>query len=272
MRKEVIFAIIAGISIGLIVAVGTWKVARVVKKNTPAAQLKVTPSPKKNVGLTIDGPLDYDVVTKNPVIKGLTAPETDIIISTYEKDFYTKSSSQGEFQKEIELPAGLSEILINNQKLILVHSTEVEENSTSYVGTITDISENTIQIKNISGEIKQISVNNETSFINSLKKNVNVKAIDLAIGDYIVAMGKINGNKVLKTQRILITSPLVENKIEVQKIKIEKLSKTKINDIDLPKKWVGPNTKDLEISQEIIITGTKTDSKFDLRSIFVATL
>ena len=72
MRKEVIFAVIAGISIGLIVAVGTWKVARVVKKNTPMAQIKETPAPKKNLGLTIDTLKNYDVVTDNPVIKGLT--------------------------------------------------------------------------------------------------------------------------------------------------------------------------------------------------------
>jgi hypothetical protein len=102
-----------------------------------------------------------------------------------------------------------------------------------------------------------------------LKKNAEVKSIDIAIGDYIVAMGFVNGNKVLLAKRILIASPLIENNIKVEKIEIVKLSKSYINEIKLPKKWKGPNIKELEVGQEIYIVGTKNEDKFDLRSIFV---
>jgi len=137
----------------------------------------------------------------------------------------------------VVLPAALSETKVigfNNQgqssetKVKLVYSTEfaksVEENTdltkkpTAYVGTITDISSGTIQIKDENGDIKQISLLKDTKFINTLKKNIEVKSTDLAIGDYIIAMGFVNGNKVLKTQRLLITSPIEENKFEAKKI------------------------------------------------------
>ncbi len=64
----------------------------------------------------------------------------------------------------------------------------------AYMGTVTDISETTLQLKNTKGEIKQTSVNEE------------VKFSDVAIGDFVIAMGFVNSNSVLDTRRILVTS------------------------------------------------------------------
>lgn len=269
MRKEVLYAIVAGISIGLAVAFGTWKVSKLVKV-TPAPIVKrESPTPKPVDTTTITNLKDYDVVTENPIIKGLSAPNKDIIISTQNSDYYIKSNTQGEFEKQIEIPAGMSEVKINETKLILVYSSAVETGKTATAGTVTDIATEAIQIKNDKGEIKQISVNTNTKFINTLKKNIEVKVTDLAIGDYIVAIGIVSVNKVMSSERILITSPLIENKIAVEKITIEKLSKTMINDIKLPTKWNGPNVKELEVGEEIYITGFNPDEKtYTLRSIF----
>lgn len=267
MRKEVLYAILAGISIGLIAAFGTWRVSKLVKVTPSPVSKKEVPTPKSNINLVVENFNNFDVFNINPVVKGLTSPNTDIIISTSEKDYYTKTNSEGKFEIEIELPAGLSEILINDKKFIVVFSTEVKNSTTSYVGTITDISSGTIQVKSDKGGILQIAVDENTTYVNGLKKNIAVKQTDLAIGDYIVAMGVINGNKVLKTERILITSPLSETNIEVEKIEIEKLSKTKINDITLPKKWSGPNVKELEVGQEIYVIGTINDKTYTLRTI-----
>lgn len=281
MRKEVVFAIFAGISIGLIVAFGAWRVTKAIKKNTQIIDIKKDTPPKNQVSLTISNLYDYDVVTDSKVkIVGLTKPLSNLIISTDEEDFFGTSTDDGSFEIEITLPAGISEVKINQPddnmevKIILVYSTEVETKSKAYVGTITDISSGTIQIKTIKGDIGQMSTSDETIYINTLKKNAEVKSTDLAIGDYIVAMGSVNGNgvisnsKVLHSKRILITSPLTKNAIEVEKIKIEKLSKTKINEINLPKKWKGPNVSDLEVEQEIYIVGTKENDIFSLRTIF----
>jgi hypothetical protein len=270
MRKEVIFAILAGISIGLVAAFGTWRVSKLVKPTPQSTTKTAKTTPQKKIDtVTIDNLKDYDVVTEIPTIKGLAAPNTDIIVSTQESDYYTKSDSDGEFEIKIEIPTGISEVKINDQKVILVYSSEVESGSVSYAGTITDISSNTIQIKNKEGLILQISTPEETKYINTLKKNVEVKHTDLAIGDYIVAMGKISANKVLTTQRILITSPLMENNYQVEKIEIEKLSKTNINNVTLPKKWNGPDIKELEVGKEIYIIGNTNEGRYSLRSIFI---
>lgn len=277
MRKEVLYAILAGISIGLIAAFGTWKVSKLVKVTPPPVIKAQTPTPKVIDSISIDGYKNYDVVIDNPVIKGLYSPNTDIVISTETNDYYVKSNSEGEFEKQIEVPSGLSEIKINETKLKLIYSTEVELGRVGFVGTVTDIASGSIQIKNDKGEIKQISVNDSTTYINSLKKNAIVKITDLAIGDYIVTMGIVSTSKVLDAERILISSPLVENKqslslidkIQVEKITIEKLSKTMINDIKIPTKWNGPNIKELKVGEDLIIVGITKGEKFDLRSIFV---
>lgn len=87
----------------------------------------------------------------------------------------------------------------------------------AYIGVVTDISDSTIQIKTAKGEIKQISVASEDISVvkSSGTTNKSVKLSDVAIGDFIAAMGYINDNSVLQGQRILITTPIIEPTIEV---------------------------------------------------------
>ncbi|HCR35621.1 hypothetical protein A2130_00855 [Candidatus Woesebacteria bacterium GWC2_33_12] len=274
MRKETILAILAGISIGLIFAFGSWRLIKNIKRNVPVSTSRPTPIQKTDLFVTLDKLSSFDVIVdKEYRLTGLTNPNSNVLVITEEKDFLTKSNAKGSFEIIVTFPQNLSEVKINDTKINLVFSSEFKElGATSYVGTVTDITGGTIQIKDPQGEIKQASVEDDTKYINTLKKNIEVKSTDLAIGDYIVAMGFINGNKVLKTKRILITSPMEENKFEAKLITIEKLTKTKINDITLPKKWVGPNVKDLEIGQKIIVTGKTENDIFSLRSIFVPDL
>ena len=289
MRKETILAIFAGVLIGIVFAFGAWRLIKIFKNNAPINSPQPTPKQKMDFSITLESLSDFDVIYKDEVsFSGLTDPNSDVLVITNEKDFSTKSGGDGSFEIGVVLPAALSEVKVigfNNlgqsseTKVKLIYSTEfakqVEENTdltkkpTAYVGTITDISSGTIQIKDENGDIKQISLLEDTKFINTLKKNIEVKSTDLAIGDYIIAMGFVNGNKVLKTQRLLITSPIEENKFEAKKITIEELSKTKINNISLPKKWIGPDIKSLEIGQNIILVGLSNEDKFDIRSILV---
>jgi hypothetical protein len=286
MRKELLYAIIAGISIGLIFAFGTWKISRAIKKDTPNVTVKKsTPSTKNSHSVSIDKLNNFDVVTESIVLSGLTTPDSNVIIMTAEADFGGKSNSAGEFGIEVNLPKGLSEIRvisIDNQnnisevKILLVSETDNTDMTTAYVGTITDISSGNIQIKSGVGGILQMTVDENTVFINSLKKNAEVKEADLAIGDYIIAMGQPNSRKVLDAKKVIITSPLAENKTELIAGRIETLTKTKITllkidneteEIALPKKWVGPDIKELEVGQSIFIAGTRDDKSYTLRTI-----
>ncbi len=86
---------------------------------------------------------------------------------------------------------------------------EVLKKPKAYIGIVTDISSNNLQIKSDSSEIQQISVTpGQITVIKAGKVNKEIKLTDVAIGDFIVAMGFKNGNNVLNAKRILSTSAL----------------------------------------------------------------
>lgn len=318
MRKEVLLAIVAGISIGLVIAFGAWKVSQFIRKPSISQTDNKNLPPQNQINLSISNLYDYDVLTDSPyIISGISKSNARIVVSTVESDFFTQADDDGAFEAEVDLPAGLSEIIINGTKLSVVYSSEFKKylevepeseeisatesaetkspadsirekikeelstkslKTTAYVGTITDISSGTIQIKSVQGDIKQMSLGEDTSYINTLKKNSEIKATDLAIGDYIVAMGFVNGNKVLDTKRILISEPAIKNNFETVFGVISSISKTKLTidrdngetiEITLPKKWVGPNVSELEEGQSIITVGEMKEEKFELRTIFI---
>ena len=88
-----------------------------------------------------------------------------------------------------------------------------------YMGTITDISEGTIQIdehllngNQESSEILLIATDYDTGYVKILKTASNIDFEEVAIGDFIIAMGYKNGQDVIEAKRILVT-----NKIEASK-------------------------------------------------------
>lgn len=245
MRKEVLFAVLAGLGLGLVVAFGAWR-ANLALSSKDKGEAEASPTPKPEFAITLAKPADLDVFTQNPVtLSGITKGSAYVAISAEEKDYFVQADAKGAFEISIELVGGVNEIVITafdekgsevTLKLLLVYSTEFEKylpgqnqgqaggtNSVrekveqkvaealnspkAQLGTVTDISESTLQIKSASGEIKQLSVGSETSVIKTGTISREVKITDVAIGDYIVAMGFSNGNGVLAAKRILITSP-----------------------------------------------------------------
>ena len=97
----------------------------------------------------------------------------------------------------------------------------------AYIGTVTDIADSTIQIKAQNSEIQQISTSNDGITVVSSKGTVtkNVKLTDIAIGDFVVAMGYVNSNSVLLAQRILVVDPIDEPKVESVFGKVSDVSK-----------------------------------------------
>jgi hypothetical protein len=78
----------------------------------------------------------------------------------------------------------------------------------AFIGTITDISEAGIQIKNDLDQIQQISVSESTVYAKINKTRTNISFDDIAIGDFIVAMGYESTTDVLDAKRILLTSAI----------------------------------------------------------------
>lgn len=255
MRKEVFWAIMAGIIFGLIVGFGIWRINSSLKsKNNPFTP--PTPPPIKKTSLSelkiaIDKPENEDVLTEDSLnISGITKNSAWVVVSNENTDILTQADTKGVFSKDIELTPGVNQIKITafdndlsqaEAQLITIYSSLFKKNLASpnpsskeatgesairkrveekvaevinhpkaFLGTVTDITDSSIQIKSIEGDIKQISATSDSTNVvdNRDDSNKEVKLTDIAIGDFLVAMGYKGSNNVLISQRILITDPI----------------------------------------------------------------
>lgn len=76
----------------------------------------------------------------------------------------------------------------------------------AYVGTVTDKTEDTMQLESDENEIKLVSVNlEETSFAKTNGSSETINFEDVGIGDYVITMGTLDDNNVLAAQRIVVS-------------------------------------------------------------------
>ncbi len=97
------------------------------------------------------------------------------------------------------------------------NSGDIEQHSlskpTAYIGSITDITESTINLRrfifdnsNVSGEMLQIMFDKEnTEFIDD-EDDEELKSDDIAIGDFIIAVGTVEREGVLNANKIIVTT------------------------------------------------------------------
>jgi hypothetical protein len=169
---------------------------------------------------------------------------------------------------------------------------KVEEARTipfAYIGTVTDIAEQTIQINKFifgktnedTGEIQQISVDEEnTDFVKITKSPTSVKFADLAIGDFIIAMGYKNGNSVLAGERILISTPIEtttrkavfgEPSDVIKKTLTLTASTGKEWVVEFGATWEGPELSEIEDGDKIIVVGTTEGNTLEARFLRIIT-
>lgn len=282
MRKEVALAITAGILLGVVFAFGSWKVAQGIKKRDLSEIINQIQQPtKKEIinQLTIDSPSNYSVLNNNTVVvSGITRPNSYVLASSANEDYLAKSDEAGEFKIDVNLKKGLNEIIIEKKKLRLTYfSDATDENLNSYVGLITDITDQTIQIRSESGEIQLISTDETTKSLNGKSNFQSIPLTDIGIGDYVVAIGTINGNKVLNSQ-FLFTSdepktiePTIYYSTFVKGTTRNITIKTDGDEekvIVLPRTWKGPEIKTLKENESIIVATTISGETETLRSLF----
>jgi hypothetical protein len=246
MRKEIIVAIVVGILLGVAIAFGIWRANTALnniddlQKNPPPQEENQNKTDKTEVsnGLSLVKPENFDVLTSDTTtISGLTKPSSVVFVSTEKFDYTTMSKKNGEFSQQIELVGGLNRIIIksydkdgfsNTDELILVYSNQISQTNQqeeetledkveqkieqasnklkAYMGTLTDISDVTLQLENNEGDIQLVSTKEDkTIFVDVTDDSESVNINDLAIGDFLVAMGYIDENLVLNASRILIT-------------------------------------------------------------------
>ena len=89
-----------------------------------------------------------------------------------------------------------------------------------------------------------------------------MKLTDIAIGDFIVAMGYINSKSVLGAQRILVTDPVTEPKLDISLQKVTNVSKKYLSIANVKDNSVGTLTPDkntdLESFGKATISGGKS--------------
>lgn len=153
---------------------------------------------------------------------------------------------------------------------------EIQTNSVFFMGTVTDISESTLQIELKSGEIEQASTTEETDYLSETKTRKTIEKEDVAIGDFIIAMGFASGNDVLEAKRIVVTTKPEEidllGKIgEVKSTSSKKLvliSDGEETEIAFGKTWKGSDLSELEEGQIVIVVGEESE-EFTARSLFL---
>lgn len=309
MRKEVLFAILAGGIFGLIVAFGIWRLNSTISKSDVTTQGSPTPSPS-SYSLTIAKPNENQVVTDSLVtVSGITTPNSKVVVSGEKEDYLTFSDSSGEFSQDVDLSGGINNIKVfvfdDTKKIAedgikIVYSSEFEKylassetksetNASSSAediknkveekvkdaekkpvfdtGTVTDIAESTIQIKLESGDIEQAQVDDDSSFVSVNKETKTIEFKDVAIGDFIIAMGFKNGNGVLDAKRIIVTTipETFDNEALMGTAQVEgpkEITLTSENQekkIIFGKTWKGPDLNKLEDGQTVIVVGEKSE-------------
>lgn len=306
MKKEVSLAILAGGTLGLIIAFAAWKgnsLLKIKKGDTETGISQTSTPAKTNIPQNepktkIIQPDNLDVLTTTPIIiSGITNPQNFIVLSTASNDVITTASDSGTFTASLDLDGGVNQIKIfsfnqdassTNSNLNLVYSSQFtpkdsSQKPTSYIGTITDITTSTIQIKNDTGDVQQIQTTSDAAFIDTRGKTIkNLKLNEIAIGDYIAAMGYKDANNILSSSRIIVIDALKDLKIkafmgqvtDVQNAKITvKNSKTN-ESVDIT-----PNTSlqitgasrfsQIKVNDKIITIGEFKDNTIDARTIQV---
>jgi hypothetical protein len=251
MRKETLFAVLGGITFGLVIAFGVWRtnsaLSKVPQNATASKDTSVmaasntddnTTTLQSDAIVTIIRPDNLDVVTTDLIeITGATAPNKAIVISSETDNFIIESDETGAFTQEIELEGGLNTLTVQipsvSDKTLtrsIVYSSELqiqtetnEEELTpeqkaeekleaakrdikAYIGTVTDKSEGTLQIKSLSGEIQLLSTPVETSVVNTISDKA-ATLVDVAIGDYVIVIGEAKEANVVSALRIIIDEP-----------------------------------------------------------------
>jgi hypothetical protein len=300
MRKELPIAVFAGGILGILVAFGVWRANLALKPKNE--NLEVLPAQEnttsENFDLVIAKPENLAVLSASPAtFSGVTRSGNLVAVVGDKDDYFVETDGSGGWQEEIELVPALNSLVFYSfdpesgkgtfKNLSVVFSSafaetkSVEERlenaanpATAYLGVVTDIAEDTIQIKDQGDEIHQVAINKEVTFINNTTKTPKEVAFkDLAIGDFIIAMGTRNGNGVLHAKRILISLAPTPNPNQAILAEVIKFSKTeftvKTESGELEVETGKIKLPSIKIGNKLILVGTEKEGTFTIRSLHI---
>lgn len=234
------------VAFGIWKANSSFSASKQVQSTSTAAPLAssfASPVPTADKNLTLTSPNQYEVFTQSAIkIAGLTKANSYVVIQG-NKNTVTRADSSGSFSLDFELEEGINAILIKSfeqdytaheQSITVVYEPNLTDSSNSkdeetseesvrdkvqqqlqdisnkpqaIVGTVTDKTQNGFNVRNGSSELKLVSVDTkQTLFIKSGQTTKSIPFSDLAIGDYVAAIGYETSNSALEANRVLISS------------------------------------------------------------------
>ncbi len=242
------------------------------------------------VKLTVIEPENLDGIIENPItLSGLTQQNSYVVVSSENDDVVLKSDTKGGFSTTVNLLGGINQILVkspNPDKLsdghiiTLVYSSEfikqlkndlslptstpsstvdgavlekvelTKSNPKVFMGSITDATESTLQLKNGNSEIQLISITPSTTYAKIGKTTTEVKQVDVAIGDYIAVLGTVNEQKVMKAIRILLVTPPEPPRRNIFWVKVNKYTAKTLSVSYGNNAYTIPFVKNLKVSSE----------------------
>ncbi len=301
------------------------KLATTEPQSTMVASGSATPQATNSneIKIVLASPENESVVTDNPFkISGATRANSYVVAVTTGQEYITKSDQTGVFELSADASPGGIPIQItainNNEKttsnLLLVFSSEFNktlnsENATpsaqditnkvnekiketaknpkAYFGTVTDITESTVQIKSKDDQILQGALTHDTTYVKNIGTARDITQKDVAIGDYIIAIGYKATNGVLTAKRIIVTSPVKDIAVDatlgqIAEITTKNIKVTRADGsaliITLPKKFnitfegsdkVTTKTSSLKVGNQILLIGTVDNTSYTPRRIHV---
>jgi len=307
MRKEIIIAIVAGIGVGLInsaISVNTpLKPKTNAVTNTTTGLTLITPNDNQVVAeseIEITGatnPNSIVVVSTqndNYVMQAnkdgsfttnasLKAGINQILITSFNQENQKTSKLinviySSSFFSEQELTSTVGDSTESGEILrqkVQEKLKQISNSPTAFIGTITDKQESTLQLDTFvfdttsqnANNIAQVAITDQTEFV-GLKNEIQFG--DLAIGDFVTAMGYVtNGNKVLEAKRIVVSTPpiLLAVKVNIGQIsaivgkKATLTTPTETLKIVFGKKWIGPEITELAQNATVLAISADDESQ-----------
>lgn len=256
----------------------------------------ITQTPVQMNGITKEGSLvvvssedeDFVVNTQNGEFTqsvDLSGGLNQIIIHSYNSEgnvakenlnliFSTQFEPAAPSEEEKETSESSKEADLVRQK-VREKLIEAQNKPKSYLGTITDIAEDTIQMKSESGEILQLTIGSDTAYVQLGKTSKDLTFEDVAIGDYIIALGYVDENNVLDSLRVLVTDALSAptrnisygNVVNIENKTLTLETSSGSVEAVFPKRWKGPEMSEVEDGDTVIIVTILDEGKETIRTI-----
>ena len=137
------------------------------------------------------------------------------------------------------------------------------------IGSLDSVTDSTLKIKTSSaiktedGKFVLVATNKDTKYIKTIKgKQTEVKFVDLAIGDFIAALGYKNGDDILSSQRVLAfdETPFLQKQVIYGKIETNKKGVLTIRHLKTAEIWTVETSAKTEIAK-------KLDGKIEAKEI-----